>query len=56
VGLEVRAQLVAAGVVREQVEGGEGGQVEAAVEDQGGLEAAVGEERAAASSCGRRWR
>src|SRR4051812_10686940 len=43
---EVGAQLVAAGLVAQQGEGGEAGQVEPAVEDQRGLQTAVGEKRA----------
>ena len=42
VGLEVAPELLGSLLVLEQVEGGEAGQVEPAVEDQRGLEAAVG--------------
>jgi hypothetical protein len=46
VGREVPAQLRAAALVGQQRERGEAGQVEPAVEDQRGLQAAVGEKRA----------
>jgi hypothetical protein len=47
VRLEVAPDLLGALLVLEQVEGGEGGQVDPAVEYQGGLEPTVGEEQVA---------
>lgn len=47
VGLEIAAERFRALVVFQQVEGGEQRQVEAFVEDQGGLDPAVGQEQAA---------